>query len=489
MRRRRGRTDDKDIAPAESRLTQPPDALTILCSARISTLHVFHRLLALLIFMELVDRRLVSLLLYSNYSVGARGIPLLPSSLDDHAWRHVLILATIASIASFASVSRGLLPTLLLLTLYFSLSARAASFMWILDRYAQTLLVFSVLLPRASPRASPWIASGVVALARLQVCWIYLDAAVVKLRSGAWWRADSEELSALDVYLRHTTGSHVLRSMLAPFGEELALHALSSAALLLELAAPTMLLLSCACAPRARRGLARSALLLLASLHLGIALTMSGTMLLSAVAAAALVLWLDVAWPQPEPSSEGRSPRTWNDGARTMCLALLLGCGMLYEISRELAVPLRCSAELAQTLQVLLGNRWNVFGPAAPHVTWEIAPGRLADGSVVEVWRAAEQISWSVPAAGETLWHGRYRMFPFLGHDAAGEDEAAERFWEAVCREWDGRQPEAEQQARRLLRFKFFMLRAPLLRGGKFGAVGKTLVRAHTCAAGREEQE
>ena len=33
----------------------------------------------------------------------------------------------------------------------------------------------------------------------------------------------------------------------------------------------------------------------------------------------------------------------------------------------------------AWVLRVLLGNRWNVFGPAEPHVTWEIAPGKLAE--------------------------------------------------------------------------------------------------------------
>ena len=47
---------------------------------------------------------------------------------------------------------------------------------------------------------------------------------------------------------------------------------------------------------------------------------------------------------------------------------------------------------LATALRILLANRWNVFGPAAAHVTWEIAPGRLADGSVVEVWRADEKV-------------------------------------------------------------------------------------------------
>ena len=59
------------------------------------------------------------------------------------------------------------------------------------------------------------------------------------------------------------------------------------------------------------------------------------------------------------------------------------------------------------------------------------------------------------------------------------EGEAGARFWEAVCREWDRRQGDA---ARKLTRFKFFTLRAPLLPGGGYGPVSKSLVREHTCS-------
>ena len=66
---------------------------------------------------------------------------------------------------------------------------------------------------------------------------------------------------------------------------------------------------------------------------------------------------------------------------------------------------------------------------------------------------------------------------PFLSDAAKDGGEAGERFWDAVCHEWDRRQP----PTRKLIRFKFFMLHAPLLSGGRSGAVSKTLVRAHTC--------
>ena len=55
-----------------------------------------------------------------------------------------------------------------------------------------------------------------------------------ELWSGAWWCAEAEHLSALDVYLRHTTGARLFRAVLHPVGEDTALRWLSSAAAALE---------------------------------------------------------------------------------------------------------------------------------------------------------------------------------------------------------------------------------------------------------------
>ena len=127
-----------------------------------------------------------------------------------------------------------------------------------------------------------------------------------------------------------------------------------------------------------------------------------------------------------------------------------------------------------------------MFGPADPHVTWEIAPGRLADGSVVEAWRTSSEVSWSVPEDGDAwLRHGRYRMFPFLSAEAADEGAPGLAFWDAVCNEWDLRLPVEALESRWLTQFNFFMLRAPLKHGGRYGAVSKTLVRKHVCARAR----
>ena len=230
---------------------------------------LYHRALALLVCVELHDRWSVTQLLSSAHSVGTRALPPTPL-LDDLEWRPVLLLAAAAAAASLCG-SR--LARLVLLLLHVALSLRHPTFVWILDRYAQLLLLVSALLPSQPPSQLPSqqrrppprrVSSGVVALARLQVVWIYLDAAAVKLRSGAWWRAAPGRLSALDVYLRHTRGAAAVRALL-PRGTDCdTLHLLSSATVALEVAAPLALLLACVCRwARPRRWLARGALVLL----------------------------------------------------------------------------------------------------------------------------------------------------------------------------------------------------------------------------------
>ena len=201
-----------------------------LSSARPSTLVLYHRALALLVCVELTDRWSVTQLLTSAHSVGTRALPPTPL-LDGLEWRPVLLLA---AAAAGGSLCGSRLARIVLLLLHVTLSLRHPTFVWILDRYAQLLLLVSALLPSQQPsqpppsrqrqpppsrqrsqpflsrerldKGQPVLSSGVVALARLQVVWIYLDAAAVKLRSGAWWRAAPGRLSALDVYLRHTRG-------------------------------------------------------------------------------------------------------------------------------------------------------------------------------------------------------------------------------------------------------------------------------------------
>ena len=49
---------------------------------------------------------------------------------------------------------------------------------------------------------------------------------------------------------------------------------------------------------------------------------------------------------------------------------------------------------------LVLHNRWNVFQSAEDYVVWEVAPARLSDGSVVDLWREeSSPIAWQVRIA------------------------------------------------------------------------------------------
>jgi hypothetical protein len=118
------------------------------------------------------------------------------------------------------------------------------------------------------------------------------------------------------------------------------------------------------------------------------------------------------------------------------------------------------------------------------YVTWEIAPGRLLDGSIVDVWSKSDAVSWDMPGAGapctSTSRAGRWRSFPYLA-ELDGEDGDA--LWQYLCKQWDdeNRVDVPGNGGRRLLRYNFFMLQADVLPNMGFSATRKRLVHSHDC--------
>ena len=117
------------------------------------------------------------------------------------------------------------------------------------------------------------------------------------------------------------------------------------------------------------------------------------------------------------------------------------------------------------------------------YVTWEIAPGKLADGSVVDVWSKSNNVSWEMPGAGaprtSTARAGRWRSFPYLA-ELDGDD--GETLWSYLCRQWDEENKvESGNEGRKLHRFKFFMLQADVLPDMGFSATRKRLIHSHDC--------
>ena len=136
----------------------------------------------------------------------------------------------------------------------------------------------------------------------------------------------------------------------------------------------------------------------------------------------------------------------------------------------------------------MLHNRWNVFVGAEEYVTWEIAPGKLQDGSVVGVWGNKDRVDWTMPGSGapctSTARPGRWRSFPYL---AELEGESGEALWSYLCRQWDSNNlADSDNPGRKLVRFKFFMLQADVLPEMGFSATRKRLIKEYNCSRADE---
>jgi hypothetical protein len=118
----------------------------------------------------------------------------------------------------------------------------------------------------------------------------------------------------------------------------------------------------------------------------------------------------------------------------------------------------------------------------------EIAPGRLADGSVVDVWGRSNVVYWDMPGTGapctSTSRPGRWRSFPYL---AELEGEEADALWSYLCKQWDRENDVAQNPGRKLLRYNFFMLQADVLPNMGFSSTRKRLVHTYDCVLDHQE--
>lgn len=120
------------------------------------------------------------------------------------------------------------------------------------------------------------------------------------------------------------------------------------------------------------------------------------------------------------------------------------------------------------------------------YVTWEIAPGKLANGLVVDIWGGKEYVDWAMPGTGapctSTARPGRWRSFPYLA-ELDGED--GEALWSYLCKEWNNKNDVTNSEKnsdRRLLRFNFFMLQADVLPNMGFSSTRKRLIQSYDCS-------
>lgn len=375
--------------------------------------------------------------------------------------------------------------------LYLSITLRNTWLAFILDRYFHYLLFYAMLLPLGDVwSADAWLSKTskkkdgstttrstdiVVSIAtfalKMQIVWIYFDAGYGKLTDPLkGWTYGADPLPALDSYARHTVGARYLYALLGPFG--------------LRLLTPTVVWAELLVAPIALLGsyfgsanMVWAAVGLVWSLHLGIAATIRNTVLLSLVANCA---WCIVLPPigQCKSVTVRKIPLKQQLPMVSLVLTFVTGSIWFETASNE------CNQSMKHIWSPLLHNRWNVFVGAEEYVTWEIAPGKLQDGSVVDVWGNKDHVDWSMPGSGapctSTARPGRWRSYPYL---AELEGESGEALWSYLCRQWDSNNlADSDNPGRKLVRFKFFMLQADVLPEMGFSATRKRLIKEYNCS-------
>lgn len=381
--------------------------------------------------------------------------------------------------------------------LYLSITLRNTWLAFILDRYFHYLLFYAMLLPlgdvwsidawllsksskkndgSTATRSTEEMVVSIATLAfKMQIVWIYFDAGYGKFTDPLkGWTYGADPLPALDSYARHTVGARYLYALLGPFG--------------LRLLTPTVVWVELLVAPTALLGsyLGSAATVWTAigvvwSLHLGIAATIRNTVLLSLVANCAWCIFLP-PMGQFKSLTVRKIPLQRHIPIVLLVLTFVAGSVWFETASNE------CNQSMKHIWSPLLHNRWNVFVGAEEYVTWEIAPGKLQDGSIVDVWGNKDHVDWTMPGSGapctSTARPGRWRSFPYL---AELEGESGEALWSYLCRQWDSNNlADSDNPGRKLVRFKFFMLQADVLPEMGFSATRKRLIKEYNCSRADE---
>jgi hypothetical protein len=473
--------------------------------ATLESLALFRIGLGLLLTLELVQRFRYLHPFYSDE--GTLPLRLLLPKVDDlyqtvclhchfgQEGEQQILLALQVGLAALLTVGVATFWTALLSWyLYLSLTLRNTWMNYILDRYFHYLLFLAIFLPlgerfallgpRRSDAPQPrgakqppgtLVVSPATVALKVLVLWIYLDAG-----GGKWmdplggWTYHADPLPAMDTYARHTLSAQYLYALLGPPG----LRLLTPVVVYIELLAGPLAVLG---AVLSSRTLVFVAVTLICALHVGIAMTLRNAALLSLIACVPWSVFLPLGLSQNSFQMPSRAVTRYP--SKRFALVSLLCIGALAGGSLWFAtLSQACDQSVRHIWSTLLHNRWNVFVGAEEYVSWEIAPGLLADGSVVDVWSKSLDVRWSMPGSGapstSSARPGRWRSFPYLAELEGDEGEA---LWSYLCGEWDRENHVDLYPDRRLVRYNFFMLQANVLPNMMFSATRKRLIKEYEC--------
>lgn len=352
-------------------------------------------------------------------------------------WWAQLVSATQLALALLILFDRTSAVALLgSLWLYASATVRAPSSAYILDRYVLLELTMACF------------GQSDTFLWHIQMMWIYADAGWAKAMDPGWSNQTAAVTPALDAYVRHTPTARIVRAVIGRRG--------------LRVLTPLVPFVELVFAPFAVVFCPRIGLSVLSLFHLGIGLCMNGAALLST---AAVVAWL--------PLLEKRSRKR---GVPWMLALVGVACAYSGFSGRR-----ECLTATSSPLSALFHNRWNVFSGSDTTVTWEVMPGKLVDGSTIDVWAREAPIDWNRPR--KAARGGRWRTFPMIGQGDDVSQSTLDQTYGYFCTEWNSQQA---TNATLLSHFHVYMLLADDEDENSTRTTRKRLLHAMRCDFERE---
>lgn len=188
------------------------------------------------------------------------------------------------------------------------------------------------------------------------------------------------------------------------------------------------------------------------------------------------------AWLLPERSVKFETGR----GAQRIA-AVFLVLVFLWNLSTVGAIPLAYQIPVSPVFRLLrLDQLWNMFAPQPSHRDgWAVYPGKLEDGTEVDVLRPGEPLSWERPrylsqVYSNIAWRTyRWRIVdkPFTGHLLY--------YGKYLCREWNWDAP----PGKRLVTFDMNYVLEWTSPPGQAHRVERWVVWRHDCRPQETEKE
>lgn len=128
-----------------------------------------------------------------------------------------------------------------------------------------------------------------------------------------------------------------------------------------------------------------------------------------------------------------------------------------------------------------LNQQWNMFSPKPlSDDGWYVIPGRLTDGSEVDLFRDGQPVHWEKPQWGSRLYpNDRWRKYMMNLWTAANNGHRL-YFGKYLCRRWNREAP----AGKKLSSFEIFFMLNPTMPPGQISPITKVSVWKHLCFEG-----